>query len=80
MRQLDLFRELKLPRKPYLKRMRVKDAGELPDGKKGIQFVCPHCGHDTGWCYDEHTVTENKRGLPCPSCNEQQTGNNHAPA
>ena len=48
MRQLDLFPELKPPLKPRQKRMRIQDAGNLPDGKKGIWFICPHCGHDTG--------------------------------
>lgn len=62
-----LFDKAELPRRPYLKRMRVADAG---DGC--IQFVCPHCSYDTGWIVDEKTVTENRRGLPCPKCNDSQ--------
>lgn len=65
----DLFGYVK-PRAKPLKRMHVHDAGHLPGGSKGIQFVCPRCGHDTGWIHDEWTVTQNRRGLPCPKCNE----------
>lgn len=43
--------------------MHVVDAGD------GIQFRCNTCGHDTGWIVDEKTVTENRRGMPCPKCN-----------
>lgn len=60
-----LFDKADLPRKPRLKRMRVADAGQ-----GCIQFVCPHCSYDTGWIKDERTVSENKRGIPCPQCNE----------
>jgi hypothetical protein len=63
-----LFDKEALPRKSSVKRMRVADAGNGP-GCKVIQFVCPHCNHDTGWIKDEKTITENKRGLPCPKCN-----------
>lgn len=66
-RQHNLFPEP--PRGPRIKRMRVVDAGNFPDGGKMIEFKCPHCGYGTGQIYDEHTVTENKRGLPCPACN-----------
>lgn len=65
-----LFDKAALPRTAPVKRMHVADAGHLPDGRKGIQFHCPHCGHDTGWIVDKHTVSENKRGMPCPECNE----------
>jgi len=57
------------PRQPRLKRMRVADAGHLPGGSKGIRFECPQCGHDTDWIPDAWTISENKRGLPCPKCN-----------
>ena len=53
-----------LPKKPRRKLMHVSDAG---DGL--IQFRCHRCGHDTGWIEDTKTVTENKRGIPCPKCN-----------
>jgi predicted RNA-binding Zn-ribbon protein involved in translation (DUF1610 family) len=60
-----LFQKTELPRSAPVKRMHVADAGD------GIRFECPHCGHDTGWIADEWTVTENRRGLPCPECNKQ---------
>lgn len=62
--QAALFDKHQAPRRPRLKRMRVADAGP-----GCIQFICPHCGHDTDWIEDEWTLTENKRGLPCPKCN-----------
>ncbi|WJS87281.1 hypothetical protein [Paracoccus sp. TOH] len=64
-----LFDKKDLPRRAPLKRMRVEDAGVFPDGKPCIQFVCPHCGYDTDWIYDTWTISENRRGLPCPRCN-----------
>lgn len=64
-----LFDKKDLPRRAPLKRMRVADAGEFPDGRPCIQFVCPHCGYDTDWIEDTSTITENRRGLPCPRCN-----------
>lgn len=65
-----LFDKADLPRSASIKRMRVADAGHLPGGAvKGIRFECPHCGHDTDWIEDRWTITENRRGLPCPRCN-----------
>ncbi|MFT9089458.1 MAG: hypothetical protein ABF479_00360 [Gluconacetobacter sp.] len=64
-----LFPKADLPRKKPAKRMYVADAGLTPGGEKIIQFVCRRCGHDTDWLYDRWTITENKRGLPCPNCN-----------
>jgi hypothetical protein len=49
--------------------MHVADAGNGA-GCKVIQFRCSKCGYDTGWIRDDLTVTENRRGLPCPKCNE----------
>jgi len=70
-----LFDKLVLPRSAPVKRMHVADAGQLPGGAKGIRFACSRCGHDTGWIADEWTITQNRRGLPCPQCNKGQ----HAP-
>ncbi len=64
-----LFEKTTLPKAAPIKRMRVSDAGEMTGGKKGICFVCSRCGHDTGWIEDVWTISENKRGLPCPCCN-----------
>jgi len=66
-----LFAKEDLPRSAPVKRMRVADAGYLLGGAKDIRFECPHCGHDTDWIADELTVTENRRGLPCPCCNPE---------
>lgn len=64
-----------LPPKPRAKRlwrMHVDDAGE------GIVFECGRCGHNTGWIDDKWTVTENKRGHPCPKCNNPDDENTPA--
>ena len=67
-----LFEKSTLPKATPVKRMRVADAGHLTIGTKGIRFTCPHCGHDTGWIEDRRTISENKRGLPCPCCNADE--------
>lgn len=68
---IDMFAEdgRKPRRKPRVL-MHVSDAGIFPDGKKCIRFECSKCGYDTGHIYDERSVTENKRGIPCPECNQ----------
>lgn len=66
-----LFDKSDIPRTPPVKRMRVSDAGLSGSGHKVIKFTCPHCGHCTGWIKDEWTLTENRRGQPCPSCNSK---------
>lgn len=63
-----LFDNSSLPRSAPIRRMHVKDAGSGM-----IRFECSHCGHDTGWIEDTRTVSENKRGLPCQSCNGDQS-------
>lgn len=51
------------PPVPRIKRMHVDDAGQ------GIaQFKCRICGHVSDWLQIE-SVTEAKRGIPCPNCN-----------
>lgn len=70
--QTDMFPKERKPRAKPLKRMRVADAGE-GGGFDVIQFECGRCGHNTGWIYDTLTMTENKRGLPCPKCNPQDS-------
>jgi hypothetical protein len=68
-------RQLELLAKPPRKRRRVLmhliDAGNLPNGGKGVHFKCGRCGHDGGW-WQVDTVTEAKRGEPCPKCNKSQ--------
>ena len=69
-----LFDKVDIPRSPSIKRMRVVDAG-MSD-MKGCQWLgleCPHCGYKEEGHYTE-TVTEAKRGIPCPECNESKDG------
>ncbi|HSV28619.1 MAG TPA: hypothetical protein VLL76_03645 [Candidatus Omnitrophota bacterium] len=58
----DLFPDA--PRRPRRVLMHVMDAGSGM-----IEFACRRCGHNTGWIRDDRTVTENRRGRPCPKCN-----------
>ncbi len=64
---LDLFPSA--PRRPRIVRMHVEDAGSGM-----IWFRCDRCGHDTGWIPDTMTISENKRGMPCPRCNAPAPG------
>ena len=48
----------------------------LDAGVDMIRFQCRRCGYDTGWIEDEQTVSRNKRGIPCPDCNETASGRN----
>jgi hypothetical protein len=66
-----MFAELKPPRKAPEKLMHVCDAGGCcdEDGSGAmVRMQCKRCGHETGWLYLA-TVTEAKRGKPCPVCN-----------
>lgn len=51
--------------------MHVDDAGDGPTGKV-IEFGCRKCGYSTGWIEDTSTVSQNKKGLPCPKCNTKK--------
>lgn len=48
--------------------MHVVDAGP-----GAVQLKCRRCGHDTGWVLwrPELTISDYKRGLPCPNCNQE---------
>jgi hypothetical protein len=61
----DLF--AKPPRKMRGQLMRVCDAGS-GESKPVVQFQCAKCGFRSDW-FTFDTVTEAKRGLPCPTCN-----------
>lgn len=68
MKNLSLFMKEDLPRHKPIKRMHVIDAGH-----NCIEMKCFHCGYESGWINDERkTITELKRGLPCPECNQQR--------
>lgn len=71
---LDMFADMKPPRqrpRPQ-KRMHVCDAGDGPcccdETPISVRYRCHRCGHETDWM-GARTVTEAKRGYPCPVCN-----------
>lgn len=59
-------------RRQRVQRMHVVDAGDCgtSDAPRSVvvQMRCMKCGHLSGWL-KIRTVTEAKRGLPCPHCN-----------
>lgn len=62
------------PRQPRRVMMFVVDAGF--DGCVDvIQFQCHRCHYNTGWIECDQTVTQNKRGMPCPDCNPPESDN-----
>ena len=63
-----LFPREQMPRRKPRKLMHVIDAGGCGEGHH-VQFKCKHCGHDDGWGIYDNTITELKRGMPCPKCN-----------
>lgn len=59
-----------LPRVPRRKNlMHVCDAGNCEDASC-VQFECRRCKHRSEWVRGL-TVTEAKRGQPCPKCNSK---------
>lgn len=64
--QPSLFAEL--PRRKPRKLMHVVDAGNGA-GCCVVKFECGYCGFRSDWV-EQRTVTEEKRGRPCPQCNE----------
>ena len=61
------------PQKPRAKprvMMHVVDAGpgDVDDGHL-VQFECPRCGNRPEDWDHVRTVSEGKRGKPCPKCN-----------
>ena len=58
--------------------MHVTDAGETGFEERGAHSVClkcAKCGHETGWVTVQ-SVTEGKRGKPCPICNRKESNGN----
>ena len=47
--------------------MHVCDAGGGCENGLIVQMRCTRCGYESGWLQFD-TVTEAKRGLPCPEC------------
>lgn len=56
------------------KLMHVIDAGGggcgVDTGEHRVRFGCEICKHETEW-QTVKTVTEGKRGIPCPKCNPE---------
>lgn len=50
------------------KLMHVMDAGPAEDAGNMVVMQCNRCDLKTDWFY-MRTVTEAKRGIPCPKCN-----------
>jgi DNA-directed RNA polymerase subunit RPC12/RpoP len=66
---LDMFSvDGKKPRRPPRVMMHVVDAGQS-EGGPIICFGCTKCGHNTDWIEDDQSVSQNKKGRPCPECN-----------
>jgi hypothetical protein len=69
----DLFAPAR-PRRKARVMMHVIDAGCAPcadmDGDDPLIVIleCGKCGHKTDWL-PFRTITEAKRGAPCPNCN-----------
>lgn len=66
-RQTELFD--KPPRRSRGQLMHVFDAGDA-DGLI-CEMKCSKCGYRSGWLHFS-TITEAKRGLPCPQCNKEK--------
>lgn len=63
MTTVDMFDRVK-PRRKRRVMMHVVDGGV-----DMIQFECFKCGYNSGWIPNDKSLTENKRGIPCPKCN-----------
>jgi hypothetical protein len=59
----DLFPDA--PRRARRVMMHVIDAGSSL-----VRFACGRCRFETDWL-PERTVTEDRRGWPCPRCNAE---------
>jgi len=65
----DLFPETKPPRQASRKLMHVCEVADDEDPTySSVRFRCARCGYESDWI-DDLTVTEAKRGIPCPECN-----------
>lgn len=65
-RQLDL---LPKPKRTPRVLMHVVDAGNGPAPGHWAEFECDRCGYRSEWRPVE-SITDAKRGLPCPKCND----------
>lgn len=69
-RTLEMFDK---PRRPRTRRMVVCETADgtccCDETPISVRYLCSRCDHVTGWM-GARTVTEAKRGIPCPKCNE----------
>lgn len=73
MTTLDMFEELKPARAKPRVLMHVSDAtdtccSESAKRKPVCRMQCTKCNAETDWL-EFATITEAKRGIPCPACN-----------
>jgi DNA-directed RNA polymerase subunit RPC12/RpoP len=70
-RTLQMFERPKVPR---VARMHVIDAGHSDDMDEPlmVQYRCRRCSRESEWM-TARSVTEAKRGIPCPDCNQSTT-------
>lgn len=71
-----MFAELKPPRQAPRKLMHVSDASGCADEDGSgamVRMTCRRCDYESEWLYLP-TVTEAKRGIPCPKCNSGPQG------
>lgn len=61
MRQATL---LDLPPITRRKLAHVTDCGD-----NVIEYTCFHCGWCSGWVERTRTISEDRKGVPCPKCN-----------
>lgn len=64
-RTMEMFEK---PRKKRERLMHVCDANSEEPGEQHIRYCCQRCGYESGW-ETAASVTEAKRGKPCPNCN-----------
>lgn len=78
----DLFADLKPPRKAHKKLMHVCDVDDnrcCDDGSTwSVKLKCHRCGNETD-CMEPRTVTQAKRGIPCPVCNAKSDQKSKSP-
>jgi len=74
MTTMDLFGPK--PRRPPQKLMHVADVycDMCSEEVQVVKFVCSRCDYATDWV-EISTVTEAKRGIPCPVCTAKNVNN-----
>lgn len=69
-RQFSLLPDApKAPRKKPRVMGHLCDCGAAPNGDEYTAWICGKCGHEWSEVGECRSVTENRRGRPCPECN-----------